>query len=195
MRISIDAPLTATELRTLLQEVRTIEQDDPSRTVVIGVDCPELTTEEVQRICEAVGLPTTVFHQLAMALPSEPEEFGRQIAEANQRGEAWPEQARELALNLPKTGVCLQCYLRGTVGFRGHPLMLFCPEGHSAFMTVYEWEKDELVRGQAYMIAPDSLAAVVIGVLEQVLGVRTSPVEGGQRAGCHAIGIAHAPRR
>jgi len=60
MRISIrtlSGELTQEELLKLLQCVREIEQQDPTRTIVVSVDAPTFKLSEMNRVLDSLKPP------------------------------------------------------------------------------------------------------------------------------------------
>ena len=105
------------------------------------------------------------------------DDLKRQIEEATNRVEAWPEKDEDLTNLLPTQGVCTLCYLGGKAEQPHHDLILLCPHP-SALIIPYAWSDGRLRAGLRYMADKSTFVDILRMLAERYAG--QSPEKTGQ---------------
>ena len=94
----------------------------------------------------------------------------RQIEEATNRIQAWPDKDEDLINLLPAQGVCTLCYLAGRREQPKHELILLCPHP-SALIVPYAWSAGRLRAGSRYMADKSTFVDLLRALTERYAGV------------------------
>lgn len=93
----------------------------------------------------------------------------RQVEEATNRLEAWPDKHEDLANLLPKQGLCSLCYLAGKAEQPNHDLILLCPHPSALFLP-FAWSNGRLRAGSRYMADKSTFVDMLRVLAERYAG-------------------------